>query len=102
MHKEIKRKAEFHAEYPKYKRQSPESLIKKYLALRGITNLKSHFGEDTWELFQFAVEYRNLLAHECTYLGIQKFPSLIAACEDVLSSLVKEGRIRELSGRADR
>ena len=97
MHREVRRKSDFSAEYPKYKRQSPEQLIKKYLALRGISDVKSYFAEDTWELFGYAVEYRNLLAHECTYLGIQKFPSLIEACEDVLTALVKQGRIREPS-----
>lgn len=36
-----------------------------------------------------AVDYRNLLAHECTYLGLDKFPSLIDGCEEILEKLVE-------------
>jgi hypothetical protein len=42
-------------------------------------------------LFGYAVDYRNLLAHECTYLGLDKFPSLIEACEAVLEKLARLG-----------
>jgi hypothetical protein len=51
--------------------------------------MATFFGEDTWKCFVYAVDYRNLLVHECTYLGLDVFPSLIEACEAVLNKLEK-------------
>lgn len=81
--------------YAKYKDRAPKSLVIEYLSACGITDPYTFFGEDTWHLFGYAIDYRNLLAHECTYLGLDKFPSLIEACSDVLNSLAKLARIRE-------
>lgn len=81
--------------YPRYKNRAPKSLVKEYLAAKGISEPDTYFGEDTWRLFGYAIEFRNLLAHECTYLGLDKFPSLIDACNEVLESLVKLGKVRE-------
>jgi len=69
--------------------------VAEYFAARGVPDPARHLGEDTWRLFGYAVDYRNMLAHECTYLGQDKFPSLIKACEEVLSALVKLGRVPE-------
>ncbi len=80
---------------PRYSHRKPEGLIREYLESKGISDPSAFFAEDTWQLFGYAVKYRNLLAHECTYLGLEKFPSLIEACEDVVSALAKLGRIRE-------
>jgi hypothetical protein len=90
-----KSKAELGAIYSKYKDRAPKTLVAEYFAARGVTNLSGHLGQDTWRLFGYAVDYRNMLAHECTYLGQDKFPSLIEACEEVLSALVKLGRVPE-------
>jgi hypothetical protein len=94
MNGQAKSKPELSALYPKYKNRSPKSLISEYLSLHGIADPEGHFAEDTWRLFGYAVDYRNMLAHECTYLGQDKFPSLIKACEEVLEALVKLGRVR--------
>jgi hypothetical protein len=95
MHTEVRRKSELAAVYPRYSHRKPERLIREYLQSKGVPDPETFFAEDTWELFGYAVSYRNLLAHECTYLGLEKFPSLIAACEDILSALVKLGRVPE-------
>ena len=81
--------------YASYKRRAATTLVTEYLEKRGIVTPKDFFGQDTWQLFHYAVEYRNMLAHECTYLGQDKYPSLIAACEEVLQALVKLCKVRE-------
>lgn len=94
MHLKARTKSDLARLYDSYKDRSPKTLVADYLKARGIPNLGTHFGEDTWRLFCYAVDYRNLLAHECTYLGLDKFPSLIAACEEVLEELVKQSQVR--------
>ena len=97
--REAKLKADRAKIYPKYRRCLPQTLVCTYLESRGISDLDAFFDEDNWRLFVYAVEYRNLLAHECTYLGQDKFPSLIAACEAVLEKLVQIGRVPESKRR---
>jgi hypothetical protein len=81
--------------YPRYKNWTAKTLVREYLAKRGVTDPSAFLEEDNWSLFGYAVEFRNLLVHECTYLGLDKFPSLIAACEVVLEKLVKLGNVRD-------
>ena len=76
--------------YPEYKIRGPQSLIGEYLASIGAEPPREHFGADTWKLFGYAVEYRNLLAHECTYLGLDRSAQLIDACRAVLQTLAKD------------
>ncbi len=95
MHGSTSSKSNLLDNYPRYSHRKPEGLIREYLGVKGIKDPKEFFGEDTWLLFSYAVKYRNLVTHECTYLGLDKFPSLIDACEDILSALVKLGKIRE-------
>ena len=45
------------------------------------------FREDNKALVEHAVEYRHMLVHEGTYLGQDKFPSMIEACLEVLDKL---------------
>jgi len=94
MHEHASSKAGLGLLYPKYRYRKPEGLVREYFVAKGISDPAAHLQEDTWRLFGYAVQYRNLLAHECTYLGLQKFPSLIEACEEVLAALVKLARIR--------
>jgi hypothetical protein len=88
-------KADLTSAYPKYKRWVATSLVREYLARRGISDPVAYLEEDNWKLLGYAVEFRNLLVHECTYLGLDKFPSLIEACEAVLNKLAKLGRVPE-------
>lgn len=76
--------------YAEYERRGPKGLISEYLTAKGLGAPRDHFGADTWALFGYAVDYRNLLAHECTYLGLDRSPRLIDACRKVLQTLAKD------------
>jgi hypothetical protein len=95
MHHRARTKAELKKLYPKYRDRSPKTLINEYLRDKGIADAHAYFGEDNWRLFSYAVEYRNLLAHECTYLGLDKFPSLIEACNAVVNKLAALGGVSD-------
>jgi hypothetical protein len=73
--------------YRRYRAASPKTMIIEYLKVRGIDDPTAFFEEDNWKLFGYAEAYRNILVHECTYLGLDVFPSLIEACEAVLNKL---------------
>lgn len=75
--------------YRRFKDSDPKALVVEGLPDSKRSNPAALFGEDNWQLFSFAVSYRNLIVHECTMLGQDKFPSLIAACEAVLEKLVE-------------
>ena len=79
--------------YDKYKYTGVSKLYDKYLEQ---CNVKSEeiITAEKYELVGYAVEYRNLLAHECTYLGQDKFPDLIDACQEFLSGLCSHARIK--------
>jgi hypothetical protein len=103
MHREASRdvespglKAQLSAIYPKYKRKNPEELIAQYLLDRGLAAPPDFFGTETWERFHYAIEYRNVLAHECTYLGQDRSPALIEACEAVLHRLAASAGLKVL------
>ena len=74
--------------YGKYRDREVKSLITEYLAGHGHSSPNDFFGADTWRKFGYAVSYRNMLVHECTYLGQDKYPQLSQACQGVLDKLV--------------
>jgi hypothetical protein len=92
-HVDARTKAEIRAAYPRYKKWTAPSLVREYLLRHGIADPSTFLEEDNWKLLGYAVEFRNVLVHECTYLGLDKFPSLINACEGVLEKLVKLARM---------
>lgn len=53
--------------YEGIRRPNPVLLVKRIAKLRGTTP-ESIFGETDWITFTWAVEYRNLLIHEATFL----------------------------------
>lgn len=75
-----------------YRGNSPVELVEEVLRLRGAERSAQHFGRESWELFEVATLYRDLIVHECTYVGQDRHPHLIAASEAVLRGLI------ELSG----
>ena len=87
MHLRAKSKPELSAVYSEYRMRGAEDLVLEYLTKKGFDAPESEFGADAWELFRYAVQYRNLLAHECTYLGLDKSPALVDACRTVLRKL---------------
>lgn len=79
--------------YESFKRMEPVKLIRALCSLKGLDQPESQFSEDTWELFSSAVVFRNLVVHECTFLGQDKYPSMIRAAEEVLEWVVREGSV---------
>lgn len=78
--------------YNKYKRCGVRQLYEKYLQQHDIKS-DVIVAAEKYTLVGYAVEYRNLLAHECTYLGQDKFPDLIDACQEFLSGLCSHAGI---------
>jgi hypothetical protein len=76
-----------HKRYGKFRFCGPDFLVEKSLRLHRKSGASAYFEEDTWALFLLAVEFRNLVVHDATYLGGDKFPELIRACVEVLSAL---------------
>jgi hypothetical protein len=73
--------------YERYRSKGPQALVEEYFRAKCASSPADVLGNDTWELFDHAVYYRNLLVHECTYLGQDKTPVLIEACRSVLLKL---------------
>jgi hypothetical protein len=72
-----------------FRAAGPVQLVEEVLALRGGGRPESSFGEEAWDFFQVAVRYRDLIVHECTVVGQDRHPTLIAATESVLRGLVE-------------
>jgi len=77
------------AKYQQIRHAKVEEMLAGVLAHYEITDESEYFPGDTLELLGYAVEYRNMLVHDCTYLGGDKFPSMIQACEEVLCELAR-------------
>ena len=82
------------ATYNKYKRCGVRQLYEKYLQQHEVKS-DAIVAAEKYKLVGYAVEYRNLLAHECTYLGQDKYPDLIAACQEFLSGLCAHAGIND-------
>ena len=80
--------------YEKHERLGVQKLFAKYLKQRH-AEVKDIVTDDTYTLVDYAVKYRNLLAHECTYLGQGRYPELIDACETFLRSLARHAGVRD-------
>lgn len=64
-------------------------LVEEVLRLRAVARGPQHFGREDWELFEAATHYRDLVVHECTSIGPDRLPYLVAATEAVLRGLVE-------------
>lgn len=94
MHLQARTKEALREVYPQYRLRSPEVLVGEIIEAKANMSPERYFGEDVWQMFLNAVKYRNLLVHECTYLGQDTTPMLISACTTVLDV------IAELAGLA--
>ena len=74
--------------YRQFRCSGPLELVEEVLRLRGARPGAEHFDRDAWELFEVATRYRDLIVHECTFIGQDRHPHLIAATESVLRGLV--------------
>jgi hypothetical protein len=70
--------------YNKYKGSGVNALYCEYLKIQNIEAIVTH---DVYELVSYAVDYRNLLAHECTYLGQDTYSGLIEACDSFFKAI---------------
>lgn len=77
------------AAYKKYRNAKPLDMIQEILASHGHDDPTTYFGEDTWQLLGYAVQFRHMITHECTYLGQDKSPSMMEACGEVMIGLAK-------------
>lgn len=87
VHRQCPNKTEALGVYAAQKDKAATTLVEEVLKSYGKSPASAYFSEDTWPLFRHAVNYRNLVVHECTYLGQDKYPSLISASLDVLNAL---------------
>ena len=95
MNSQAKTKTELREIYQnKYRFRKVENMIREYLRINGFGAAPDVFGEESWKVFRIAVEYRNLLVHECTYLGPQKFEPMNQAIEHVLNTLTKLAKLK--------
>jgi hypothetical protein len=86
-------KAEVHAKHRKFAKREATGLVEEYVRLHAATP-KSLFGEELWEFFRLAVNARNLLVHECTFLDAQKYLPMAHSCTEVLFGLAKLSNTR--------
>jgi hypothetical protein len=74
------------------KREAPV-LVEAYARCHA-TSAKTVFGEELWETFRLAVNARDLLVHECTYLDAEKYLPMAHSCTEVLFGLAKLSNTR--------
>lgn len=72
-----------------FRHTGPVELVEEVLRLRGAPKGLEHFGRDDWEFFEAATHYRDLIVHECTAVGRDRYPHLIDASEAVLKGLIE-------------
>ena len=96
MHSHAKSKAELKAIYPRFRTWEAHNLVAECFMRRLGKKPAEVLGRETWSTFRLAVNYRNLLVHECTYLNNEKFEPLFEACAVVFAELeaIAEGRKR--------
>lgn len=67
----------------------PVELVQEVLRLRGVARGEQHFGAEAWSMFEVATRYRDLIVHECTAIGQDRHPHLVAAADTVLRGLIE-------------
>lgn len=82
------------ARYGKWRKETAPALVQEVLRLGGQKEALEYFGVDAWDLFGFAVLYRNLIVHECTSLGQDRYPQLIEAAHSVFNGVVAAGSLK--------
>jgi hypothetical protein len=62
-------------------------LIREHIAEKINEDPEDLFGKDEWEVFDIAVQFRNLLVHEATFLRQGYTDELIRVCRTILIKL---------------
>ncbi|WP_427914590.1 hypothetical protein ACPWT1_06655 [Ramlibacter sp. MMS24-I3-19] len=78
-----------HFRYQQVRNKQPLDLVEEALRLHGGKLPAEQVGTQAWELFELAVQARNLVVHECTTLGQDKYPPMVGAAERVLEAMVE-------------
>jgi hypothetical protein len=71
-----------------FRATAPVELVHEVLRLHGAPGAPQQFGREVWEMFEAAARYRDLIVHECTFVGQDRHPHLIAAATAVLRGLI--------------
>ena len=85
-----------HYRYQQVRMKAPSELVEEALRLHEARSARDRFGEGTWEFFELAAQYRDLVVHECTHPGPDPYPALLAASQRVLEGLVEAGGLPRL------
>ena len=75
--------------YQQVRQKQPADLVEEALRLHGGKLPAEQVGATTWDLFGLAVQARNLVVHECAYVGQDKYAPHVDAAERVLESMVE-------------
>lgn len=75
--------------YKKVKFLNPNELIVDYIFPAINKSAEDLFGHDIWEVFLYAVKYRNLLIHEGTFLRQNYASELIDVCTIIFQKLTE-------------
>jgi hypothetical protein len=96
LHQRAKRTARSVREiYPAIRDAGAPALVAEFFRCRANAEPEAAVGERAWALLQEAVEYRNLLIHECTWLNLPKAATLVWACRLVLYRMAEAVRLQE-------
>ena len=68
-----------HIRYQQVRFHPPLELVEEALRLHGAAPAVEQYGEETWQLFELAHQYRDLVVHECAYPGHRVLEGLVVA-----------------------
>jgi hypothetical protein len=85
-----------HFRHEQVRTKDPAELVEEALRLHEAKSARDRFGDETWQLFELAAQYRDLVVHECTHPGPDPYPALLAASQHVLDGLVEAGGLPRL------
>lgn len=80
--------------YKRLRFEKPEVLISEFIAKPMGKKPEDLIGKNNWELFGFAVEYRNLLIHECAFLGQDKSNPMISSLLSIFETLKQIANVK--------
>lgn len=78
-----------HFRYQQVRNKQPLDLVEEALRLHGGKPPAEQVGAQAWTMFELAIQARNLVVHECTFLGQDKYPAMVDAAERVLEGMVE-------------
>lgn len=80
-----------HLRYQQVRPTGALQLVTETLRIYGAPPPAEFFGPDPWERFELAQLFRDVIVHECTVPGHDRYPMLVEASQRVLDGLVEVG-----------